>query len=151
MALVKWYEFPHAPECPSKMIASRIGGIPLVKRWLLAAAVLLVPLPTFSQEKKPLRWGTDPTGGAPYVYQDAAGNFIGFEVDLADYLAAKIGRTSVMKKGDWDKLPELLGKPADNDGEQNRAHHPQRTKVPTRCHEHRRQRRHCPTQRQCRL
>ena len=88
----------------------------MIRRWLLAILILLAPLPALAQEKKPLRWGTDPTGGAPYVYQDAAGNFIGFEVELAEYLAAKLGRTSVMKKGDWDKLPELLGKPADDDG-----------------------------------
>lgn len=80
-------------------------------RW--AAVLLILPLPATAQDKPPeLRWGTDPTGGAPYVYQDAAGRFIGFEVELADYLAAKIGRTPVMKKGDWDKLPELLDKPA---------------------------------------
>lgn len=78
--------------------------------------LLFAPLPAFAQEKKPLRWGTDPTGGAPYVFRDAAGNFIGFEVELAEYLANKLGRTSVMKPGDWDKLPELLGKPADVDG-----------------------------------
>ena len=83
---------------------------------LWAVVVLVLPVPAAAQEKKPLRWGTDPTGGAPYVYQDAAGKFVGFEVELADYLAAKLGRTSVMKKGDWDKLPELLGKPADDDG-----------------------------------
>lgn len=81
---------------------------------LWAAALLLSPLPATAQDKKPLRWGTDPTGGAPYVYQDAAGRFIGFEVELADYLSAKLGRTPEMKKGDWDKLPELLDKPADS-------------------------------------
>ena len=80
------------------------------RHWLLTTLAVLLPSPAAAQEKPPLRWGTDPTGGAPYVYQDAAGNFIGFEVELADYLAAKIGRTPVMKKADWDKLPELLGK-----------------------------------------
>ena len=88
----------------------------MIRRWLLAVLILLAPLPALAQEKKPLRWGTDPTGGAPYVYQDAAGKFIGFEVDLAEYLAKKLGRTSLMKKGDWDKLPELLGKPPNDDG-----------------------------------
>ena len=87
------------------------------RRWLLAAALLASPPAAFSQEKPPLRWGTDPTGGAPYVYQDAGGAFVGFEVELADYLAGKLGRTSVMTKADWDKLPLLLDKPAgDADG-----------------------------------
>jgi polar amino acid transport system substrate-binding protein len=60
----------------------------------------------------PLRWGTDPTGGAPYVFQDRSGNYTGFEWDFAAYLAAKLGRTPVMRPGDWDKLPQRLDQPA---------------------------------------
>jgi polar amino acid transport system substrate-binding protein len=37
-------------------------------------------------------------------------------VELAEYLAKELGRTSKMVTGDWDKLPELLGKPATDDG-----------------------------------
>ena len=86
------------------------------RRWLLAALALLVPLPAAAQDKPPLRWGTDPTGGAPYVFKDEAGNFVGFEVEFAEYLAKELGRTGRMVTGDWDKLPELLGKPATEDG-----------------------------------
>ena len=75
----------------------------------------LAAAPASAQEKTALRWGTDPTGGAPYVYQDAAGKFIGFEVELAAYLAGRVGRTPVMRRGDWDKLPELLDKAAGAD------------------------------------
>jgi polar amino acid transport system substrate-binding protein len=83
---------------------------------LVSLALASNPAPVHGQDRKPeLRWGTDPTGGAPYVYQDGAGKFIGFEVELADYLAEKTGRTPVMHKGDWDKLPELLDKKADSD------------------------------------
>ncbi len=57
-----------------------------------------------------MRWGTDPTGGAPFVYQDAAGNYTGFEWDFAAYLAKKLGRTSTMVAGDWSNLPQLLDK-----------------------------------------
>jgi polar amino acid transport system substrate-binding protein len=60
-----------------------------------------------------LRWGTDPTGGAPFVYQDNAGNYTGFEWDLARYLADKLGREPVMRPGDWSKLPQRLDQPAD--------------------------------------
>jgi polar amino acid transport system substrate-binding protein len=62
---------------------------------------------------KLLRWGTDPTGGAPFVYRDAAGNYTGFEWDLAAFLGEKLGRTPVMRPGDWDKLPQRLDQPAD--------------------------------------
>ena len=92
-------------------------------RWLLAALALLVASPALAQDKKdekdqkkPLRWGTDPTGGAPYVYKDDNGKFVGFEVELAEYLAKELKRESKMVTGDWDKLPELLGKPAGDDG-----------------------------------
>jgi polar amino acid transport system substrate-binding protein len=61
----------------------------------------------------PLRWGTDPTGGAPFIQQDAAGKYIGFEVEFADYFAKKLQRTSVMVAGDWANLPQQLNKPAD--------------------------------------
>ncbi|MFO0824132.1 MAG: ABC transporter permease subunit [Gemmataceae bacterium] len=85
-------------------------------RWLLVAFAFLLAGPLSAQEKKPqLRWGTDPTGGAPYVYKDGD-KFVGFEVELAEYLAKELGRESKMVTGDWDKLPELLGKPADEDG-----------------------------------
>src|SRR5262249_165310 len=86
------------------------------RRWLLAALALLVPLPAAAQEKPLLRWGTDPTGGAPYVFKDDANNFVGFEVELAEYLARERGRTGKMVGGDWDKLPEVLGKPVTEDG-----------------------------------
>src|SRR5262245_44120136 len=85
------------------------------RRWLLAAAVLLVGGPAFAQEKKALRWGTDPTGGAPYVYQDAQGNYLGFEYEFAAYLAKKLGRESVKVDGDWSTLPELLDKSRDGE------------------------------------
>lgn len=85
----------------------------MTRPFLSVFAVLLIPSLAFAQDKKELRWGTDPTGGAPFVYEDTAGNFTGFEWDLAAYLAKKLGRTPVMRKGDWDKLPQRLDQPAD--------------------------------------
>ena len=55
----------------------------------------------------------DETGGAPYVYDNRTK---GFEVELAEYLAKELGRTSTPVSGDWNKLPELLKKEA---GDQN--------------------------------
>jgi polar amino acid transport system substrate-binding protein len=88
-------------------------------RWLFAViAALMLVSPALSQEKKPeLRWGTDPTGGAPYVYKPKGGadDYIGFEVELAAYLAQKLGRESKMVDGLWKTLPELLDKPRDGE------------------------------------
>jgi polar amino acid transport system substrate-binding protein len=47
----------------------------------------------------------DATGGAPYVFDN---NTKGFEVELAEFLAAELGCTSEPVNGEWNKLPELL-------------------------------------------
>ncbi len=86
----------------------------MVRATLPLCALLLLALPALAQEKKPpFRWGTDPTGGAPFIYQNADGQYVGFEVELAEYLAAKLGRESVMVDGTWANLPQQLNKAAD--------------------------------------
>lgn len=77
--------------------------------WLVA---LLLPLPAVGQQPE-LRWGTDPTGGAPFIMQDAAGNYTGFEFELAQYLGAKLGRKPVLVEGTWANLPQQLTKSRD--------------------------------------
>ncbi len=74
-------------------------------------ALLLAPLAVAQQPE--LRWGTDPTGGAPFIMQDAAGNFTGFEFELAQHLATKIGRKAVLVDGTWANLPQQLTKSRD--------------------------------------
>ncbi|MBS2028866.1 MAG: ABC transporter permease subunit [Deltaproteobacteria bacterium] len=92
-------------------------------------AVALVPLPALADEPagqlaektdtlaevrahKELRWGNDSQGGAPYVFQDPMdpNHLIGFEVDLADALAKKLGARARPIQGQWDKLLELLAR-----------------------------------------
>jgi polar amino acid transport system substrate-binding protein len=53
-----------------------------------------------------LLWGADAEGGAPYVYPDPEKpeQLIGFECDLADALAAKIGVKAKMVQNQWDQL-----------------------------------------------
>lgn len=86
-------------------------------RWLLAFAPLLVAAPAEARDQQPpFRWGCDPTGGAPYIFKDKSGAYVGFEKELADYLAEKLGRESEMVEGDWANLPQQLNKPADVDG-----------------------------------
>lgn len=72
-----------------------------------ATLVLALAAPAVAQEKPPLKWGMDETGGAPYVFDNQTK---GFEVELAAYLAEKLGRKSEPFNGPWDKLPDLLAK-----------------------------------------
>ena len=59
-----------------------------------------------------LRWGADSQGGAPYVFQDPMdpNHLIGFEVDLADALARKLGDHARPVQGQWDGLLDLLAR-----------------------------------------
>lgn len=72
----------------------------------------LSSLPTLERVKArgELWWGADAHGGAPYVFQDAADptKLIGFEVDIADAVAARLGVRARMVQGPWDKLIDLL-------------------------------------------
>lgn len=57
-----------------------------------------------------LLWGADAEGGAPYVYPDPRKpeQLIGFEYDLADALAAKLGLKAKMVQNQWDQLIPAL-------------------------------------------
>ena len=57
-----------------------------------------------------LLWGADAEGGAPYVYPDPdkPERFIGFESELADALAAKLGVKARMVQNQWDQLTPAL-------------------------------------------
>jgi len=83
-------------------------------RWMMLLALLglLPPSWAFAQDKPLFRWGADKTGGIPYLFDNPANprELIGFEVELADYFAKELGRTSEHVQGDWSKLPELLAK-----------------------------------------
>jgi polar amino acid transport system substrate-binding protein len=57
-----------------------------------------------------LRWGADAEGGAPYVYPDPQKpeQLIGFESELADAIAAKLGVKAQMVQNQWDQLIPAL-------------------------------------------
>ncbi|MDZ4821711.1 MAG: ABC transporter substrate-binding protein/permease [Planctomycetota bacterium] len=59
-----------------------------------------------------LIWGADQAGGAPFVFTEN-GKLVGFEVELAEMLAAELGVKAEFKQGDWDKLPLMLGNSID--------------------------------------
>src|SRR5271157_2198933 len=57
-----------------------------------------------------LLWGADAEGGAPYVYPDPQKpeQLIGFEYDLAQALAARLGVRASMVQNQWDQLIPAL-------------------------------------------
>ena len=84
-------------------------------KWLafsLLALVLLTPIglagDTLSDIKQrgELRWGGDEEGGAPYIYRDEShdNRLTGFEVDLMEHIAKRLGVKAVFKQGDWKNL-----------------------------------------------
>lgn len=87
--------------------------------WSLLAAAFLFALPLFARaddglsrirERGTLIWGADQEGGGPFVYPNPADptRLIGFEVELAELIAAHLGVKAQFSQGQWDKLPDLL-------------------------------------------
>ncbi len=76
----------------------------LVGAFLLAT--LLCPTRLFAADMPVLRWGADCDGGAPYVFRDPENpdRLIGFEVDLVEALAKKLGRKPEYVQNQWDGL-----------------------------------------------
>ncbi len=83
-------------------------AIPIVRLFclvpLIAAALLSV------RAQQPLRWGADPSGGAPYVYNDPNNpdQYIGYEKEMVDALAAAMGRKPEFVPSDWETLVSAL-------------------------------------------
>lgn len=62
------------------------------------------------QQSGVLKWGADAEGGAPYVFPDPQQpeHLIGFEVEIADALARKLGVQARMVQNQWDGLVPAL-------------------------------------------
>ena len=63
---------------------------------IIACLLLVVPVLSQAQEPSALRWGGDAEGGAPFVEADPSdpSRVVGFDVEVAQLLAAKLGRTA---------------------------------------------------------
>ena len=92
---------------------SRVACYKLVFVILLASRLLPVSAADTLKEirsRGELLWGADAEGGAPYVFPnpDKPEELIGFEVELADALAAKLGVKARMVQNQWDQLVPAL-------------------------------------------
>jgi polar amino acid transport system substrate-binding protein len=74
--------------------------------------VILLGLLCFSivGAQQTLRWGADPSGGAPYVYNDPnhPDQYIGYEKEMVDAMAAAMGRKPEFVPSDWETLVSAL-------------------------------------------
>ena len=92
--------------------ASRLS-FGLVSTLLLAGRPVVLHAADHLQEIKArgvLLWGADAEGGAPYVFPDPEKpeQLTGFEYDLADALAARLGVKAKMVQNQWDQLIPAL-------------------------------------------
>jgi polar amino acid transport system substrate-binding protein len=89
------------------------------RRWPWAVGLVVVVLLTGlvvlrSRQAPPkastevFRWGADEKGGAPYVYMGDNNELTGFEVDIANELARRLGMRSHFVSKSWENLPEDL-------------------------------------------
>jgi polar amino acid transport system substrate-binding protein len=91
----------------------------VVRRWflwpvLLTLLALTAPAAEDAlqaiQQRGLLKWGADAEGGAPYVFPDPQKpeRLIGFELDLANALAAQLGVRAELVQNSWDGLVPAL-------------------------------------------
>jgi polar amino acid transport system substrate-binding protein len=73
--------------------------------WTLLLALACAATAT-AQEPKPLRWGADEEGGAPFIFKNPENlnEQIGFEVDLAKALEKELGRPIVFRQYNYGEL-----------------------------------------------
>src|SRR5689334_6299242 len=62
------------------------------------------------KQRGEITWGADLAGGEPYVYEDPAhpNQLVGFEVDIMDALARRLGVKARMVQYNWSNLVQSL-------------------------------------------
>src|ERR671926_205964 len=65
---------------------------------------------TSARAQAVLRWGADPSGGAPYVFSDPAhpDKYVGYELEMVEALAAAMNREPVFVPTDWETIVTSL-------------------------------------------
>lgn len=80
--------------------------------WKAAASLACILSLSFAAraQQKELRWGADPSGGAPYVYTDPThpDRYIGYEYEMVEALAAAMNRKPVFVPTDWETIVTSL-------------------------------------------
>jgi polar amino acid transport system substrate-binding protein len=74
--------------------------------WAILSGLTCATLAGAQPPVKPLRWGADAAGGAPYIFKDpdAPDRYLGFEVELKDALARELQRPIEFKQYEFKEL-----------------------------------------------
>jgi polar amino acid transport system substrate-binding protein len=85
-------------------------GLGVIAAGLLGSLAWRRPAPpTFDGQV--LRWGGDASGGAPYIIERGPGQSpTGFEAELAEQLAERLGVSARFVQKEWDMLPQDLAR-----------------------------------------
>src|SRR5690349_20473855 len=85
-------------------------GLGVIVAGLLGSLAWRRPAPpTFDGQV--LRWGGDASGGAPYIIERGPGQPpTGFEAELAEHLAGRLGTSARFVQKEWDMLPQDLAR-----------------------------------------
>jgi len=77
---------------------------------VLVSLLILIAFGNSVSAQQTLRWGADPSGGAPYVYTDPSNpeTYIGYEKEMVEALAAKMGRRAEFVPSDCETLVSAL-------------------------------------------
>jgi len=77
---------------------------------LFFVVLIVSPWCVSASAQQTLRWGADPSGGAPYVFNDPnhPDQYIGYEKEMVDALAAAMGRKPEFVPSDWETLVSAL-------------------------------------------
>jgi len=99
-----------APKGRCGSSSSRSHALSGRKQRGVVALYLVILCAVSGQAQKVLRWGADPSGGAPYVFTDPANpnQYIGYEKEMIEALAAHMGRRPVMVATDWEAIVPAL-------------------------------------------
>ncbi|HEV3210861.1 MAG TPA: transporter substrate-binding domain-containing protein [Chthoniobacterales bacterium] len=76
---------------------------PAVMRIALPLASLLLSL-VCSNAEPTLRWAADPNSNAPYTFYTSGKTLVGFEYEIINAVARRLGRSAEFVQNDWSGL-----------------------------------------------
>lgn len=86
------------------------GRLRLLSRRLVVLLSLVLLSCTCARAQAVLRWGADPSGGAPYVFADPSHPdvYVGYEKEMVDALAAAMNRRPELVPTSWETIVTSL-------------------------------------------